>query len=69
MSNHPQVIRAKRLSSGHWHIRGRGPCNWAQPPYWPCDEQTLRAHAFPQASEAFIRAALAAGQDSAEVGR
>ena len=51
-------LSAKRLVSGYWHIRGDGPCNWAQPPEWPCDEPTLRAHAFPEASEKFIRAAL-----------
>lgn len=48
----------RQLESGYWHIRGLGPCNWAQPPHWPCDEATLRTHAFPQASEEFIRAAL-----------
>ena len=53
------MIIIQRLESGYWHIRGNGPCNWAQPPHWPCDEATLRAHAFPQASEAFIRAVLA----------
>lgn len=52
------TITVTRLDSGYVHLRGRGPCNWAQPPHWPCDEATLRAHAFPQASEAFIRAAL-----------
>ena len=48
-------ITAERLSTGWWHIRGQGPCNWAQPPTWPCDEATLREHAFPEASESFIR--------------
>lgn len=52
------TITVKRLSSGYWLVRGRGFCEWAQPPHWPCDEDTLRKHAFPQASEAFIRAAL-----------
>ena len=51
-------ITVKRLPSGYYHIRGDGPCNWAQPPSWPCDEQMLRASAFPQASETFIEAAL-----------
>lgn len=51
------TISAKRLASGYWHIRGDGPCNWAQPPTWPCSESVLREHAFPEASEAFIRAA------------
>jgi hypothetical protein len=48
-------ITANRLESGYWVISGRGPCEWSQPPSWPCDEATLRAHAFPQASELFIR--------------
>jgi hypothetical protein len=53
-------IAVKQLESGYWLIRGVGPCEWAQPPAWPCSEETLRKHAFPEASEAFIRAALAA---------
>ena len=32
-----------KLSSGYWHIRGIGPCNWAQPKTWPCSEDELRA--------------------------
>lgn len=52
------VITAKRLDSGYWLIRGDGPCEWAQPPHWPCAEETLRRHAFPEASERFIQAAL-----------
>ena len=55
-------VRVRKLESGYWHVRGFGPCNWAQPPAWPCDEATLRAHAFPQASEEFIRAALDAAR-------
>lgn len=51
-------IQVKRLESGWWHIRGRGPCNWAQVPNWPCDEGLLRDGAFPEASEEFIRTAL-----------
>ena len=47
-----------RLESGYWHIRGEGPCNWAQPPVWPCDEKTLRDHAFLEASEEFIRSSI-----------
>ena len=52
------MIDVRRLASGYYHVRGNGPCEWAQPPRWPCDEDTLRAHAFPQASEQFIRAAM-----------
>ena len=51
-------IEAKRLASGYWHIRGEGPCNWAQPPDWPCSEEVLRASAFNEASGDFIRSAL-----------
>jgi hypothetical protein len=47
-------MKIKQLSSGYWHLQGDGPCEWAQPPYWPCDETTLRAYAFPEASEDFI---------------
>lgn len=52
------LVEVRRLSSGYWHIRGNGPCEWAQVPTWPCDETTLRAGAFPEASEVFIRATL-----------
>jgi hypothetical protein len=53
-------ISVRRLDGGYYHVRGHGPCEWAQPPAWPCSEETLRAHAFPEASEGFIRAALQA---------
>ena len=52
-------IEITRLSSGYYHIRGIGVCNFAQPPEWPCSEEMLREHAFGQASEVFVRAALA----------
>ena len=52
------TITVKRLESGYWHIQGEGPGNWSQPPQWPCDEETLRTFAFPEASEQFIRAAM-----------
>lgn len=48
------MITIKKLES-YWHVRGKGPCNWAQPPTWPCSETVLRSHAFPEASERFIR--------------
>jgi hypothetical protein len=51
-------IEISRMSTGWWHIRGVGPCNWSQPPCWPCSEAVLRAHAFPQASDEFIKDAL-----------
>ncbi len=53
-------INVKRLDSGYWLIRGYGPCNWAQPPHWPCSEHVLRQHAFLEASEPFIREAMGA---------
>jgi hypothetical protein len=59
-------ITLTRLSSGYVHVRGRGVCNWAQPPVWPCSEATLRQHAFPQASEAFIVEALACSSHDPE---
>lgn len=55
-----QKISVRRLSSGFSHIRGRGPCNWAQPPCYPCAEAVLREHAFPAASEEFIQTVLRA---------
>ena len=51
-------VKCKQLPSGYWHIRGIGPCNWAQPRVWPCSEEHLRSHAFPQASESFLQAVL-----------
>ena len=62
-----ETISVTRLSSGWWHLRGRGPCNFAQPLVWPCDEATLRAHAFPEAGEAFIRACMLAADEDAAV--
>jgi len=53
-----EALTVRRLPSGYWHVRGLGLCNWAQPPVWPCDEETLRAHTFHEAAESFIRAAL-----------
>jgi hypothetical protein len=47
----------KLLESGAWHIRAAGPCNWAQPATWPCDDAELERSTFPEASAEF-RAAL-----------
>ncbi len=58
------TVRVRQLPSGWWHIRGRGPCNWSQPPIWPCSESVLREHAFPQASEKFFSDALKIALDS-----
>ena len=52
------MLEITKLSSGYYHIRGNGPCNWAQVPNWPCDEEILRLHVFPEASENFIREVL-----------
>lgn len=52
------MITARKLESGWWHIRGVGPCNYAQPPCWPCSEEVLRQSAHPEASEVFIREAM-----------
>ena len=66
MNDPDRIVKIKRLPSGYWRICGVGPCNWAQPPTWPCDEASLRLHAFPEASETFIRFALAAAEEEAE---
>lgn len=55
-------ISVKRLESGYYRIRGVGPCNWSQPPYWPCSEDVLRQHAMPEASDEFVRAAARHGE-------
>ena len=51
------MITVKRLQSGYWHIKGKGPCNYSQPPYWPCDYQMLERFAHPEASERFLHQA------------
>jgi hypothetical protein len=49
-------VSVKRLDSGYWHLRGIGPCNWAQPPRWPCpDDQAPEGSFFGKASGAFKR--------------
>ena len=44
----------RTLPSGYVLIRGRGPCNWAQPPRWPCTRDELSGSVFPEAGEEFI---------------
>lgn len=61
------TISVRRLTSGFWLIRGDGPCEWAQPPTWPCDEQTLRSHMFPEASEFFVTACMELAAKEAEI--
>ena len=61
MSENAQIgpkVRIKTLDSGYIRLQGNGPCNWVQVPYWPCDEKTIREHAFPEASETFIQEIL-----------
>ncbi len=50
-------ITTTRLPTGWWHIRGTGPCNWSQVPFWPCDQECIKRNAFPEASEEFIKSA------------
>jgi hypothetical protein len=57
-----------RLPSGYYHIRGKGPCNWTQPPHWPCNDAVIFTHAFPQASIQFLRAVRAA-RDAADAAK
>jgi hypothetical protein len=52
------MITVSRLSSDYYLVRGDGPYEWAQPPSWPCDEATLLAHTFLQASADFRKTAL-----------
>lgn len=52
-------LSVKRLESGYYLIRGNGPCNFTQPPEWPCSEFVIRDHAHPEASEEFIRECVA----------
>lgn len=53
------MISVTRLDSGYYHIRGVGPCNWSQPPRWPCSEEEISKYAFPEASKEFIKKAAA----------
>lgn len=46
-------IKFEHLSSGYVHIRGNGPCNWAQVPFWPCSAEELELGMFPEAGETF----------------
>lgn len=50
------VVTVQKLSSGYYHLRGEGPCNWAQPPTWPCSEDELEESFFGEAGEPFRRA-------------
>lgn len=48
-------LTIRRLSSGWWHVRGRGLCNWAQVPSWPCTDDDLTAGTFEEAGDSFRR--------------
>ena len=63
------MITIKRLDSGYYHIRGEGICNWTQPPYWPCDGEMIREHAFPEASEEFLLECIRATKEAKKSGR
>ncbi len=52
------IATIQRLSTGYYLVRGVGPCNWSQPKTWPCSEEHFTAHAFPEASDEFIRDAM-----------
>lgn len=43
------------LSSGYYHARGDGPCNWAQ---WPIHDRLEDHHFFPEAGQRFRRALM-----------
>jgi hypothetical protein len=57
MSNIDNPITVNPLSSGYFFVSGIGPCNYSQPPWWPCDYGILKQHAHPEASEGFLLAA------------
>jgi hypothetical protein len=48
-------LTVRQLSAGWWHIRGNGPCNWAQPPTWPIHPDELEQHIFHEAGREFRR--------------
>lgn len=55
----PEAVRRLIFSYDGRRLNGEGPLNWAQPPTWPCGEEMLREHAFPEACEEFFRSAMA----------
>ena len=50
-------ITIEKLPSGYYHIRGEGPCNWAQVENLPCSKDDLMAGNF-QGGDEFINHAL-----------
>lgn len=59
-------IKVKKLSSGYYHIRGEGPCNWTQPPRFPCRKEMLEEYSFPEASKSFINSVVEYMKDNYE---
>ncbi len=57
-----RITGLKQISTGWYHIRGIGPCNWVQTPEWPATEAVIREHAFPEASEEFIKLVIEAAE-------
>lgn len=56
-------ITIRKIDSGYWHVRGRGPCEWTQPARWPASESEIRESAFPQASEKFLLRVIALAKE------
>jgi hypothetical protein len=56
-------IKVKKLPSGYYHIRGIGPCNWAQVQQWPCTLYELRMGNF-QGGEDFIESVMKLSLDA-----
>ena len=69
MPDRSSLLAVRQLESGYWHIRGQGPCNWAQPPLWPCpDSDVLEESFFGEAAESFRRAVRAENDRLLEAG-
>ena len=54
MSNERWPITVERLQSGFFNVRSRGPCNFTQVPWWPCDYSIIETYAHPEASKDFL---------------
>ena len=49
------MLTIKPIDNGYYHIRGRGPCNWCQPPRWPATREEIDESMFPEAGAEFRR--------------
>lgn len=58
-------LSIKRLSSGYFHVRGRGPCEWGQYETWPPTNSDINDGTFVLASDRF-RAAVREAAERAE---